>query len=839
MSLVISTNLNSLVVQNNLAANQPQLASAMQRLSSGLRLNSAADDAAGLAIATGLNSQSGGDTVAVQNANNASSLAQIADGALASVTNDLQTLRNLAVESANGTNSATDRAALNIQAQQVIADIQNSASTTNYNGVNLLNGGFSSQFQIGANAGQTINLNIANVQTNTLGAGQGTGVSAQGQASTYTGPTWTSTLSPIKAGDLVINGVIVPQSLSTSYNASFTGGDTSGNITAANNASAATSAIAKVAAINSVSSQSGVSAVVDSNVVGGTSMATASSLTGTVAINGIPIAISTSASFTNDANRNAIVTAINAYQGQTGVVATNTGSDATGIQLSAADGRNISVDFLTTGGPMTAAASGLAATGTYSGGYTLTSANNGPITIQQGTGTLANSGLQPGSFTPSQATVSSASLGNVSTGTGMASGDLVINGVSIQASNTTNDNLSYTQQSNSSIAITAAINQSSTQTGVVAKVNSNVIQGSSFTAATVGQSGSLIINGVATSVLTATGVASTDLTNETNAINAISGQTGVSASNDGSNIKLSASDGRNITLTYGGGTFTTPNTALGLPSSVLNAATTFVGIVGGASTFTPSPTPTADVGKTFVLTIDGVSSGAITLSGSASTNNTNIYTALHDMQLPTGVSATSVSSTQFSLSDTANVTLNIGWYSTENIAASSINGATGSTGAPLSGGLTTTSNNEVTTAGSYTLTSAGTIKVGSTTGNSNTDAGMLQGSYGGTTNGTFLSQVDISTVSGANSAIVAVDNALNTVNAIRANIGAFQNRMSATVSNLQSQGTNLTAAYTSITGADFAKETANLSRAQVLQQAGIAVLAQANALSQQVLNLLR
>ncbi len=142
MSLVISNNMNSLTVQTNLAANQSSLATAMQRLSSGLRINSAADDAAGLAIATGLNSQSGGDGVAIQNANNASSLAQIADGALGSITNDLQTLRNLAVESANGTNSAVDRAALNIQAQQVIADIQNTASTSNYNGVNLLNGGF-------------------------------------------------------------------------------------------------------------------------------------------------------------------------------------------------------------------------------------------------------------------------------------------------------------------------------------------------------------------------------------------------------------------------------------------------------------------------------------------------------------------------------------------------------------------------------------------------------------------------------------------------------------------------------------------------------------------------
>ncbi len=723
MSLVISTNLNSLVVQNNLATNQPQLSQAMQRLSSGLRINSAADDAAGLAIATGLNSQSGGDGVAIQNANNASSLAQIADGALASITNDLQTLRNLAVESANGTNSATDRAALNIQAQQVIADLQNSASTTNYNGVNLLNGGFSSQFQIGANAGQTINLSIANVQTSTLGAGQGTGVSAQGQAGV--GATPSSSLTAISAGDLVINGVIVPASLATSDSATFTGTDSGGTITS--NASAATSAIAKVAAINSVSSQSGVSAVVNSDVVGGTSM-TSTTSSGTVYINGISISLNVSSTFTNDANRNAEVTAINAVAGQTGVTAVNTGSDSTGITLTAKDGRNITVDYSTaSGNTLSATATGLASAGTYSGGYTLTTSNNQPINVQQGTGTLANSGLQAGSYTASQATISSTSLGNISsTSAVMASGDLVINGVSIQASNSVNDNLSYASKQASAIAIAYAINQSSAQTGVTAKVNSNVIQGSSFaTSSDAGKSAILTVNGVSTQTLTLTGTLSTDLANETNAINAISGQTGVAASNNGSNITLTASDGRNVTLDYAAGNLTgnKVNTDLGLSSSY-------------------------------------VSSNA-------------------------GTSAA------------------------------------------------------ITTGGSYTLSSAGSITIGSTTGKGGTDAGLLEGSYGGITNGTFLSQVDISTVSGANAAIVAVDNALTTVNEIRANIGAFQNRMSATVSNLQSQQTNLTSAYTAITGADFAKETANLTRAQVLQQAGISVLSQANALSQQVLNLLR
>ena len=723
MSLVISTNLNSLVVQNNLAANQPELAQAMQRLSSGMRINSAADDAAGLAIANTLNSQSSGDGVAIQNANNASSLAQIADGALASISNDLQTLRNLAVESANGTNSSTNRAALNIQAQQVIADIQNSATTTNYNGVNLLNGNFTSQFQIGANAGQTINLTINNVQTTTLGAGQGTGITAQGQAGASATPS--TSLTAISAGDLVINGTIIPASLSTSDTASYTANDTAlvppGTISS--NASASTSAIAKVAAINSVSKQTGVTAIADANVVSGTSMSAPSTTSGSVYINGISISLNVSSSFTNDANRTAEVTAINAYTGQTGVVATNTGSDATGITLTAKDGRNISVDFSTTGSPLTAAATGLIATGTYSGGYTLTTANNKPIEIQQGTGSLSNTGLQAGSYQPGVATVSSTQLTSVTgstTTTALASGDLVINGVSVNATNSTMDNLSYYNQSGSSVAIAHAINLVSTQTGVNATTNPTLIQGTALATTGAGHTGNLAINGVNTSLITITGVISTDVNNEVNAINAISGQSGVAASinNAGTGLILTAADGRNITLKD---------------------------------------------------------------SASGTLASTDL-----------GLSATSYA---------------------------------GST--------------QVTTMGSYTLTSGGPIQVTSITGASHADAGMLEGTYGGTTNGTFLSQLDISTVAGANAALVSTDNALTTINEIRANIGAFQNRMTATVSNLQSQQTNLTSAYTAITGADFAKETANMTRAQVLQQAGIAVLSQANALSQQVLSLLR
>jgi flagellin len=171
MSLVLNTNIDSLIAQNSLTASGSQLASALQQLSSGLRVNTAADDAAGYAIAQGMTSQINGLDQAAQNANDGVSLTQTASGALSEVTTDLQTMRDLAVESLNATNSTTDRADLNAQFQQLAADINNVAANTQFNGVNLLNGSFQgADFQIGADAGQVISVSsIASAATNSIG----------------------------------------------------------------------------------------------------------------------------------------------------------------------------------------------------------------------------------------------------------------------------------------------------------------------------------------------------------------------------------------------------------------------------------------------------------------------------------------------------------------------------------------------------------------------------------------------------------------------------------------------------------------------------------------------
>ena len=169
--LVLNTNIDSLIAQNALTGSSNQLQTSLQQLSTGLRINTAADDAAGYAIVQGMTSQIDGLNQASQNANDGVSLAQTASGALQEVTNDLQSMRDLAVESLNASNSAQDRTDLNAQFSQLMNDINSVASQTEFNGVNLLDGSFQgATFQVGANAGQSITVGaIASASASAIG----------------------------------------------------------------------------------------------------------------------------------------------------------------------------------------------------------------------------------------------------------------------------------------------------------------------------------------------------------------------------------------------------------------------------------------------------------------------------------------------------------------------------------------------------------------------------------------------------------------------------------------------------------------------------------------------
>ncbi|WP_418648454.1 flagellin [Thauera butanivorans] len=192
MSQVINTNVPSLTAQRNLSTSGNSLATSLQRLSSGLRINSAKDDAAGLAISERFTAQINGLNQATRNANDGISLAQTAEGALASSGEILQRIRTLAVQSANATNSASDRKALNDEVNALTSELNRIAQTTEFNGRKLLDGSFTSAtFQVGANANQTITATSANFGTTAYG-----NYRIGGMAATSTGG----------AGDLTVGG---------------------------------------------------------------------------------------------------------------------------------------------------------------------------------------------------------------------------------------------------------------------------------------------------------------------------------------------------------------------------------------------------------------------------------------------------------------------------------------------------------------------------------------------------------------------------------------------------------------------------------------------------------
>ncbi len=314
MALVINTNVMSLNAQRNLSTSANQLATSLQRLSSGLRINSAKDDAAGLAISERLSAQISGLNVAARNANDGISLAQTAEGDLAQIGNNLQRMRELAVQSANASNSVSDRAALNAEVQQLAQEIDRVAQASSFNGVKLLDGSFQAQvFQVGANATSTDQITvdaITNARSSSLGA--------------YNGYN--------------------QQNVSVTYNAAAQGFTadiaTATGTQTVNFGTLATDAKVIAQAINSAG-VSGLQATADANVVTGTTTnGITVAGTDTITVNGTTISIAG----TTDAqtNRTNAMTAINAQSATTGVTAVDTGS---GLRLTAADGRNISVAF--------------------------------------------------------------------------------------------------------------------------------------------------------------------------------------------------------------------------------------------------------------------------------------------------------------------------------------------------------------------------------------------------------------------------------------------------------------------------------------------------------------
>jgi len=712
---VINTNLKALVAQESMRSSDLKLSAAMERLSTGSKINSAKDDAAGLAISNRMTSQIRGMAKAIQNTNDAISMTQTAEGAYKNISDILQRMRELSVQASTGTMNDSDRASMQLEVSQLKAQIDDTAVKTNFNNIKLLDGSAQNVvIQTGTNAGDTIKLDFASARTKDIGVGtRATLASAGGQ---YVAG---SDFEALGDSDLFLNGVSVGASLAVDDKAS--------------NANAATSAIAKAAAINKVSAQSGVYAKAGPNVVSGQGSMAAASTSGTIVINGVATDAFATSSASTSLSRQTVVNAINNKSAQTGVRAIDTESDDLGVTLVADDGRNIDLvfsgDLTSTSTGVRAAAAGSASNNVYVGSYDLFTLDGRDINVSFKTGSTtaeAYSGLRNGSYKADTALMTSykrdtlaAATAPDDTNVGTLQGNsMIINGVAIGPALLTDDSSSDTTATSSSrltsaISIAAAINRKTELTGVSATAAPNVLRGMSFTSNNAAQQ--VFLNGV-----TITASAGETRNGMIDAFNSVADRTGVTASAWGDGIELRANDGRNISI----GTDGTAD-SLGLGSLTVGA--------------------TAD------------SAGAVTYYSQVTLQSDNKF----EVQ-----------------------------------------------------------------AGSHGIPNLELL-------------GFRAGTYGGADNGLKINQVDISTVSGAQQALVAIDAAVETISKAQANSGALNNRMDYILNNLAEGSQNMSASRSRILDTDYATETQALAKQQIISQAATAMLAQANQQPQTVLSLLK
>jgi len=399
---VINTNVASLNAQRNLIGSQGTLETSLRRLSSGLRINSAKDDAAGLAIASRMTAQVRGLNQAIRNANDAISLSQTAEGALGESSNILTRIRDLAVQSANDTNSGTDRSALQQEVQQMQQELNRIANETEFNGKKLLDGSFvAQQFQVGANAHQTIGITMGSAKATEMGnqalTSDGTALVAQGGTDLTGGNT-------VAAQTFTVTGSIGNSAVDVSAN---------------------DSAKAIAQKVNNVTEQTGVSASARTTARLTVSAADAFSFS-LVGEGGAVTQVSANVTDVNDLS--GLASAINAKSGTTGISAVAYGGR---VELVSATGDDIGIDSLTSVSGATMDMAGYDTDGT-----TLTAANTidpagNDAGLISGRVTFASSdaytvtGGDPTLFSSTNASSTLESVANINIGSQLGANDAI------------------------------------------------------------------------------------------------------------------------------------------------------------------------------------------------------------------------------------------------------------------------------------------------------------------------------------------------------------------------------------------------------------------------------
>jgi len=726
MSLVVNTNVSSLTAQRALAYADSLQGEAMQRLSTGSKINSASDDAAGLAIAQRMTGQINGLNMAVKNANDGIAMTQSIEGALVEVSDMLQRLRELSVQASNDTNTNVDRVAIQEEVDLLIAEISRVSTNTRYNGQPVLDGSYASkQLQVGYMGGETITVSVDSVAADVLGSYTITGDRVEAQLNDGAGDYDNLTDA---ADDIIINGNSVSKTIDVI---------------------AEDSAKAVAAKINAVSGETGVKA--EAKTFGLLYSEYATDQTYSVRIQN-----KTTGTFTiSNSNVADAVSKINQISGATGVTAQAT--DDNKVRLYSVDGSDIQIENEST---------------------------NTALRVQ----TLGHDGE---SKIPSQywhrAKADTASSA----------------GVALGALNAT----TYTLVQRST-GQTYTFNLSATTTGEPTAAN---------------------IQSALNNITGVSGFHVEDASSTT-------GQT-----NNSTDVKITATEAFGAFDIYSG-TDITASTALQTFDGVgkhIEIATANLPASGASVNYTITNDTT---GSTYTFSVTG--------TGDGSTDAAAFQTAINNVSGLSGWSAYADTTTNTTVhihgaADFGEWTLSVTGGAAVTVTDNN-DGDINLFDVAMAAGNST--DDAATVQGTISLSSSKTFSVTQSAEESGvvTDPATATGSIANdnyfTTQASALSAVsniNLRSQAGANSALAVLDGAIEKISSMRSSLGAVENRLDHTVSNLMNIAEKTEAARSRLEDADFAAESAKLSKAQVLKQSGVGMLAQANASSQLILQLLQ
>lgn len=857
MALVVNTNIPSIASQRYLMESRAQMETAMERLSSGKRINSAADDAAGLTIATRMETQTRGLNMAIRNANDGISVVQSAEGAIQEVTEMLQRMRELAVQSSSGANSALDRSALDAEVQQLKQEIDRISNTTMFNNVNLLDGSYNTTIQIGQAAGETLQFGIGAISTAALGIGNGVS-SAGGADVLVSGRVSLGSTTVIHDGDIEINGVALG-----AYNGSsspVTGINSENNniadfVDLINKANAGVTA----SAFNEV-----IASNVGTGIIAANQVAIKVGAVGTTPEQSAVIGASHSmGELVNNINL-AMGGSVQASLDRDGrlVLSNQTGAsisivDTSGTENATDGGTGFTVDTEGNANIAAAIASISYDDNNFNGFVRLQATNGEDISITRGNTGLATPGslddLEAVGFREIQEsptgqpyTITGKALTAVSDAIGQ--GDLTINGVEIFEQD-------LATASNSFQGKLDLINAFQTETGVVA---------SAYFEKSFDFSNTDFINGLAFD-LNGTQISMGSTLDATVAnINAVTSTTGLTATVNGKNVVLTGTNVQHVTI--GNFDFDIDDdfeAEVAAMNSKTDEADTARTISFANLNFATGLQLTLNFRSGAAIQNTGGGTGGI-FAVSAGTQSITYTVGANDGQreIAEGFRAALNQlvldgGTRLDADDAAGYSVGhfISVFSAANVTTLFLRDTMSIGSAVISFAVTLPTDGrkafsaQASNFGAIRLTAQNDAPISIDLGSNAAvgehgflemnvgaaDYDHLDPRFGGAA---MVSGLTVASAEGAQSALSVLDQALDQISNQRASLGALENRLGHTVSNLSNIVENTEASKSRIQDADFAKESAALARAQILQQAGTAMLAQANAAPQNVLSLL-